>query len=120
MPVRLDAAFFHRADQLEMAAFKDALLALFLQTLKDATEDAAALAPSFDRLWHEATGDLGLEDRLSIARYMNIRLLQDRWSQSDLHRAYVNSMLHGQDNFIDLKDGIAAVHQNILEQHYAG
>jgi hypothetical protein len=70
-------------------------------------------------LWYEATVDMGLNDCVTIAKYFNIRLTQDRWQQSDLHRKYIEAMLTSDEAFVRVSDGIAAIHQNILEQHYA-
>jgi hypothetical protein len=122
MAIRLDDGFFQRAASLQTANCRHELsVQLQTQMAIDARDAAAAddFNSFFAELWDEATVRLGLTDCVTITKYFNIRLTQDRWGASDLHRNYVHSMLGSEEQFIRIEDGIAAVHQNIIEQHYA-
>jgi hypothetical protein len=122
MAVPLTQDFFDRAVVFQRAVYRTQLHADLTQSLGVADRsraDQASFAQFFDATWDEATVTHALVDCATIGKYYKIRLLRNKWSQSPLHARYVAAMMAGGDSDIRMADGVAAVHQNIVEQHYA-
>jgi hypothetical protein len=122
MAENLKPDFFVRAAVFHLAVYRTQLHADLTQTLGVAARNGAdqeKFEQFFDATWAEATGTHGLTDGPTIGKYYKIRLTRNKWSQSPLHARYVAAMMGGGESGIRLADGIAAVHQNIVEQHYA-
>ncbi len=122
MAVALPQDFFDRAAVYQLAVYRTRLHADLTQTLAVADRtptDRAQFEQFFASTWDEATLTHALVDCATIGKFYKIRLTRNKWSQSPLHARYVAAMMDGGDGGITLADGIAAVHQNIVEQHYA-
>jgi hypothetical protein len=122
MAVALSQDFFDRAAVFHLAAYRVQLHAELTQSLGVADRpvaDRANFEQFFTAIWDEATVTHALVDSATIGKYYKIRLLRNKWSQSPLHARYVGAMMAGGESDIKMADGIAAVHQNIVEQHYA-
>jgi hypothetical protein len=122
MSVALTQDFFDRAVVFHLALYRTQLHADLTQTLgvadRSAT-DRGLFEQFFAATWDEATVTHALVDCATIGKFYKIRLSRNKWSQSPLHARYVAAMMAGAESGITLADGIAAVHQNIVEQHYA-
>jgi hypothetical protein len=122
MTVPFTQDFFDRAAVHHLGLYRTQLHAELTTVLGvDArtAADRAQFEQFFTTTWAEVTENHGVTDSTTIGKYYKIRLLRNKWSQSPLHSRYVAAMMAGGDTDIKIADGIAAVHQNIVEQHYA-
>lgn len=115
MALVFDNSFWLRANLRKQEDCKSKLRA----AMNPGVVPSAELDTWFEATFAYATGPLGLSDCATIARYFNIVSLEPKWSANPLHAAYVEAMLNDPYDAIAYEDGVMAVHQNIIEQHYS-
>ena len=111
MVLRLDDAFFARVEATQMARIREVLR----ETLAEGPEADAWM----DEFWRRAVEKRGLEDGPVIARLFAVEVLRPEWSQDPLHARYAEAMLNPIYEMIAFEDGVHAVFQNVVLQHYA-
>lgn len=122
MVVRIDAAFFDRAQAHQQNRA--------LQDLKDvlATTPAVNGMPAADRAAAGAYIDALAADctafdfnrPLSVQKYILIMLTQSRWAPNPLYWHYARRMIGLPDQAWRLESGVAAVYRNVVAQHFLG
>lgn len=111
MVLRLDDAFFARVEAAELARVREVLRA----TLAEGPEADAWMG----EFWHQAVEERGLKDGPVIARLFAVEALRPEWSQDPLHARYAEAMMNPVYDMIAFEDGVHAVFQNVVLQHYA-